>query len=152
MQARRRAGLRSFPWQPLAGSACRVSGRRSPCVDARSPSPNPSTALPGPTSDHRTPSASGSTSLRSRQSSGSHQARSRLATSKRRPGAASQQSLQACVSSLALQSSSGRKPYFESDHFSGSGSRRRSIHQQAFISGLRRCGGRLPTPRTAAKN
>ncbi len=48
--------------------------------------------------------------------------RSRLATSKRRPGAAWQQSLQPCVSSLAFQSSSGKKPYFESDHFSGGGS------------------------------
>src|SRR6266508_1718050 len=122
MQARRRAGLRSFPWQPLAGSACRASGRRSPCADARSPSPNPSAALPGLTSDHHTPGASGSTSLRSRRSSGSHRARSGLATSKRRPGAAWQQSLQACVASLALQSSSGLKPYFESDHFRGGGS------------------------------
>ena len=82
-------------------ASCRISlsSVRSEiaCADARSPSPNPSAALPGPTSDHHTPGASGSTSLRSRRSSGSHRARSGLATSKRQPGAASQQSLQAWI-------------------------------------------------------
>jgi hypothetical protein len=40
-QARRREGLRSFPWPPPEGSSCPTSGPRPPSGDVRSPSPAP---------------------------------------------------------------------------------------------------------------
>ena len=44
MQTRRRAGLRSFPGLPPAGSACPASGRQSLCAAACSQSRDPSVA------------------------------------------------------------------------------------------------------------
>src|SRR5680860_792978 len=61
IQARRRGGLRSFPGQPPEGSTYPASDPRSPCATAHSPSPNPSAALPGPTSGRHIPGASGNT-------------------------------------------------------------------------------------------
>src|SRR6266568_3686673 len=65
--------------------------------------------------------------------------RARLATSppcsgparpERRPGAASQRSLQACIASLPLQSSLMSKTYLKSDHFNGGG----SMSQQSSLT------------------
>ena len=67
MQARRRAGLRSFPWRPPQDQLSSVrsdTARRS----RRSPAPGASAASPDPTSGRRTPGASGNTSPPSRRS------------------------------------------------------------------------------------
>ena len=61
-QARRRAGLRSFPGQPRPGSSCRASDRTPPGAAGRSQPRAPSAASPGRPSGRRTPTAIGSTS------------------------------------------------------------------------------------------
>src|SRR5712691_6039494 len=83
MQARRRAGLSSFPVPPPAGSPCPGSGRRPRAEDGCSPPPDPSDASPDRSSIRRTPGASGNTLLRSPRSSGLPRQRSDLARSKR---------------------------------------------------------------------
>ena len=57
MQARRRAGLRSFPLQPPRESFCPRLDRRRRGVAGRSPPRAPSSASPDPSSVHRTPDA-----------------------------------------------------------------------------------------------
>ena len=57
-------GLRSFPVQPPAISACRASGRRSPGVAAHSSSQDSSSAAPGQSSDRHILSATDSRSAR----------------------------------------------------------------------------------------
>ena len=81
MQARRRAGLSSFPVPPPAGSPCPGSGRKPRDEDGCSPPPDPSDALPDRSSIRRTPGASGNTLLRSPRSSGLPRQRSDLARS-----------------------------------------------------------------------
>ena len=52
-QARRRAGLRSFPGRPPQGSSCPESDRKRHTADEHSRPPAPSGASPGRPSSHR---------------------------------------------------------------------------------------------------
>src|SRR5262249_41124341 len=73
----------------------------------------------------RTPGATDNTSPRSPRSGGLRPPWAAPARPEHRLVAASQQSLQACIASLPLQSSLMSKTYLKSDHFSGGGS---SVH------------------------
>src|SRR3979490_214012 len=105
MQARRRAGLSSFPGIPPAISACRVSDPTPHDAAGCSPFPGPSAASPGRSSTRRTPGASGHTSPRRHQLNGPPRPRSCPETSAHKPAATWRQSLPACSSSSALRSS-----------------------------------------------
>src|SRR5262245_26090588 len=122
MQARRRAGLRSFPGQPSAEWAYPASDRKPPCAAGCSRAQGPSGASPARSSTHRTPAATDNTSPRSPRSDGLHPPCSGPARPEHRPAAASRRSLQACIASLPLQSSWISKTYLKSDHFNGGGS------------------------------
>src|SRR5262249_603454 len=82
----------------------------------------PSGASPARSSARRTPGATDNTSPRSPRSGGLRPPWAAPARPEHRLVAASQQSLQACIASLPLQSSLMSKTYFKSDHFSGGGS------------------------------
>src|SRR5262245_1414426 len=122
MQARRRAGLRSFPAQPPAEWAYPASDRKPPCATGCSQAQGPSGASPARSSAHRTPDATDNTSPRSRRSGGLRPSCSGPARPEHRPAATSRRSLQACIASLPLQSSLMSKTYLKSDHFNGGGS------------------------------
>src|SRR5215213_6544651 len=105
MQARRRAGLRSFPGSPPEESACPASDRQSLYAADYSQSRVPSDALLVRSSARQTPGASGNRSPRSHRSDGSPLPCSVLAKPAHQPAEASLQSPQACIASVALQSS-----------------------------------------------
>src|SRR5262245_55155040 len=105
MQARRRAGLRSFPARPPAESACQASNRRPPCAAGCSRVRDPSGASLARSSARRTPGASDSRLLRSHQSGGSRRPCPGLGRPEHPPASTSQRSLQACIASLPSQSS-----------------------------------------------
>src|SRR5262245_20791062 len=119
MQARRRAGLRSFPGQPPAELACPASNQRPPCAAGCSRAQGPSGASPARSSARRTPGATDNTSPRSPRSGGLRPPCSGPARPEHRPAATSRRSLQACIASLPLQSSWMSKTYLKSDHFNG---------------------------------
>src|SRR5262245_27195584 len=105
MQARRRAGLRSFPARRPAEWACQASNRRPPCAAGCSRVRGPSGASLARSSARRTPGASDSRLLRSHQSGGSRRPCPGLGRPEHPPAATSQRSLQACIASLPYQSS-----------------------------------------------
>src|SRR5262249_8051043 len=122
MQARRRAGLRSFPGQPPAERAYPASDRKPPCAAGCSRAQGPSGASPARSLARRTPGATDNTSPRSRRSGGLRPPCSGPVRPKHRPAATSRRSLQACIASLPLQSSLMSKTYLKSDYFNGGGS------------------------------
>src|SRR5215831_17451219 len=122
MQARRRAGLRSFPGQPPAECAYPASDRKPPCAAGCSRAQGPSGASPARSLARRTPGATDNTSPRSRRSGGLRPPCSGPVRPKHRPAATSRRSLQACIASLPLQSSLMSKTYLKSDYFNGGGS------------------------------
>src|SRR5262245_4724999 len=130
MQARRRAGLRSFPAQPPAEWAYPASDRKPPCATGCSRAQGPSGASPARSSAHRTPGASDNTSPRSRRSGGLRPPCSGPARPEHLSAATWRRSLQACIASLPLQSSLMSQTYLKSDHFNGGGS----------VSPTHRCG------------
>src|SRR5262245_20303888 len=105
MQARRRAGLRSFPARRPAEWACQASNRRPPCAAGCSRVRDPSGASLARSSARRTPGASDSRLLRSHQSGGSRRPCPGLGSPEHPPAATSQRSLQACIASWPSQSS-----------------------------------------------
>ena len=68
MQARRRAGLRSFPRRPLSGLSCPASDRTRHVEAGHSPPQDPSFSAPDRSSGHHIPGASDSRSPQSPQS------------------------------------------------------------------------------------
>ena len=100
MQARRRAGLRSFPGRPPSGSACPASGPTPPGAAGRSRSPDPSAASPGRSSARRTPCASGKYVTSVTPIVRTASATACPVPSEHQPAAASRRSLPACGASL----------------------------------------------------
>src|SRR5262245_24847474 len=123
MQARRRAGLRSFPARRPAEWACQASNRRPPCAAGCSRVRDPSGASLARSSARRTPGASDSRLLRSHQSGGSRRPCPGLGRPEHPPASTSQRSLQACLASLPSQPSlmsrltSSRTTSFGVDHY-----------------------------------
>src|SRR5262249_45130611 len=101
---------------------CPASDRKPPCAAGCSRAQGPSGASPARSSARRTPGATDNTSPRSPRSGGLRPPWAAPARPEHRLVAASQQSLQACIASLPLQSSLMSKTYLKSDHFSGGGS------------------------------
>src|SRR5262249_1381346 len=106
-----------------------ASNQRLPCAAGCSQAQGPSCASPARSSARRTPGATDNTSPRSPQSGGLRPPCSGPARPEHRPAAASRRSLQACIPSLPLQSSSTSQPYLKSDHCNGGGSLRNDARQ-----------------------
>src|SRR4051794_30068783 len=119
-QARRRAGLRSFPAQPRLRSSCRGSDR-IPRAAAGCSQPQALSGLcPVPLSARRTPSASGSRSPPSPRSPGPPRPPVDPVLSAPQPAVAWPRSPRPCAASLPFSRPPlGATPYLREDHFQG---------------------------------